>query len=441
MVIYESIMVSYLGVPHYKFAISKTMIKHLKKKKMIKFNLNTQKISRSILTIAGLLVVVVIIVAFASGNGEVKETANAPQALPVEVSLPIFEKIIEWDEYTGRFEASNRVEVRARVSGFLESVNFVDGQKVKKGDVLFTIDDRPFKIALDQANADFNQARASLKTAVDNFERVGSLRESGAVSIEEYDRREQALEYAKASVQLSQARVDNAKLNLEFTKVRAPMAGLVSRDRVNEGNLIDGGAANSTLLTTIVATSPIDFYFTGSESDYLRYVRLARNGERSAARSEEIPVFIKLQDEEDFVHEAKMDFVDNELDNGTGTIESRAVLENKDHLLEPGMFGKARIMGSAEHDAIMVPDEIIGTNQSIRFVYVLGDDNLVTTKNVTLGPLHSNGLRIIRDGISREDKLITNNIQKIREGVAVTPIETQLQKDNSGELAVAKMER
>jgi RND family efflux transporter MFP subunit len=380
------------------------------------------------------------IVAFASGNGEVKETANVPQALPVEVPLPIFEKITEWDEYTGRFEASNRVEVRARVSGFLESVNFVDGQKVKKGDVLFTIDDRPFEIALDQANADFNQARASLKTAVDNFERVESLRESGAVSIEEYDRRKQALEYAKASVQLSQARVDNAKLNLEFTKVRAPMAGLVSRDMVNEGNLIDGGTANSTLLTTIVATSPIDFYFTGSESDYLRYVRLARNGERSAARSEGIPVFIKLQDEEDFVHEAKMDFVDNELDNGTGTIESRAVLENKDHLLEPGMFGKARIMGSAEHDAIMVPDEIIGTNQSIRFVYVLGDDNLVTTKNVSLGPLHSNGLRIIRDGISREDKLITNNIQKIREGVAVTPIETQLQKDNSGELAAAKME-
>lgn len=406
----------------------------------MKFNLNTRKISKSILTIAGLLVVVIMIVAFASGNGEVKETANVPQALPVEVSLPIFEKITEWDEYTGRFEASNRVEVRARVSGFLESVNFVDGQKVKKGDVLFTIDDRPFEIALDQANADFNQARASLKTAVDNFERVESLRESGAVSIEEYDRRKQALEYAKASVQLSQARVDNAKLNLEFTKVRAPMAGLVSRDMVNEGNLIDGGTANSTLLTTIVVTSPIDFYFTGSESDYLRYVRLARNGERSAARSEGIPVFIKLQDEEDFVHEAKMDFVDNELDNGTGTIESRAVLENKDHLLEPGMFGKARIMGSAEHDAIMVPDEIIGTNQSIRFVYVLGDDNLVTTKNVSLGPLHSNGLRIIRDGISREDKLITNNIQKIREGVAVTPIETQLQKDNSGELAAAKME-
>lgn len=407
---------------------------------MKKFDINTQKISKSVLALAGLLFIVIIILAFTSGDAEEIETVAAPQAMPVEVSSPLVEKITEWDEYTGRFEASNRVEVRARVSGFLESVNFVDGQMVNKGDVLFTIDDRPFKIALDQANGDLSQAQASLKTAQDNFERVESLRESGAVSIEEYDRRKQALEYAKASIQLSQARVDNAKLNLEFTRVTAPMAGLVSRDRVNEGNLIDGGSSNSTLLTTIVATSPIDFYFTGSESDYLRYVRLARNGERRSARSEGIPVFIKLQDEQDFVHEAKMDFVDNEIDISTGAIESRAVLENKDHLLEPGMFGKARIAGSAEHEAIMIPDEIIGTNQSIRFVYVLGEGNLVTTKNVTLGPLHSNGLRIIRDGISQEDKLITNNIQKIRQGIAVTPIETELQKSESGELAIAKIE-
>lgn len=407
---------------------------------MKKFDINTQKISKSVLALAGLLFIVIIILAFTSGDAEEIETVAAPQAMPVEVSSPLIEKITEWDEYTGRFEASNRVEVRARVSGFLESVNFADGQMVNKGDVLFTIDDRPFKIALDQANGDLSQAQASLKTAQDNFERVESLRESGAVSIEEYDRRKQALEYAKASIQLSQARVDNAKLNLEFTRVTAPMAGLVSRDRVNEGNLIDGGSSNSTLLTTIVATSPIDFYFTGSESDYLRYVRLARNGERRSARSEGIPVFIKLQDEEDFVHEAKMDFVDNEIDISTGTIESRAVLENKDHLLEPGMFGKARIAGSAEHEAIMIPDEIIGTNQSIRFVYVLGEGNLVTTKNVTLGPLHSNGLRIIRDGITQEDKLITNNIQKIRQGIAVTPIETELQKSESGELAIAKIE-
>lgn len=405
------------------------------------YYLNTKGIARGVLALAVLLAIISIALAFTSADREINKIDMTVAAMPVEVATPVLEKITEWDEYTGRFEASNRVEVRARVSGFLESVNFEDGQMVNKGDVLFTIDNRPYKIALDQATADLGQAKASLTTAQDNFDRVKSLRESGAVSIEEYDRRKQALEFARASIQLSQAKVDHAKLNLEFTKVTAPITGLVSRDKVNLGNLIDGGSSNSTLLTTIVATSPIHFYFTGSESDHLRYARLARNGERGAVRTSDIPVFIKLQDEDDFIHAAKIDFVDNEIDRGTGTIESRAVLENKDHLLEPGMFGKARIVGSAEHEALMIPDNIIGTNQSIRFVYVLGTDNMVTVKNITLGPLHSNGLRIVRDGISREDKLITNNIQKIRPGIAVAPIETSLEKNKTGELALAEGKR
>ena len=406
---------------------------------MEEFNLNTKKIAKSILVFSG-IIIAVIMVAFTASDKSENTTATTVQAMSVEVATPIFEKITEWDEYTGRFEASNRVEVRARVSGFLERVNFIDGQIVKKGDVLFVIDARPFKIALDEANANYAQAQASLKTAQDNFDRVESLRESGAVSIEEYDRRKQALAFAQASIQMSQAKVDNARLNLEFTKITAPISGLVGRDIVNKGNLIDGGSSNSTLLTTIVATSPINFYFTGSESDYLKYVRLARSGKRVSARSEGIPVFIKLQDEDEYLHEAKMDFVDNEIDNNTGTIESRAVLENKDHLLEPGMFGKARLLGSAEYEAIMIPDEIIGTNQSIRFVYVLGSDNTVTSKNVTLGPLHSNGLRIIKKGLSPDDKLITNNIQKIRPGIAITPVETVLEKNKPEELAIAKVE-
>ena len=406
---------------------------------MEEFNLNTKKIAKSILVFSG-IIIAVIMVAFTASDKSENTTATTLQAMSVEVATPIFEKITEWDEYTGRFEASNRVEVRARVSGFLERVNFIDGQIVKKGDVLFVIDARPFKIALDEANANYAQAQASLKTAQDNFDRVESLRESGAVSIEEYDRRKQALAFAQASIQMSQAKVDNARLNLEFTKITAPISGLVGRDIVNKGNLIDGGSSNSTLLTTIVATSPINFYFTGSESDYLKYVRLARSGKRVSARSEGIPVFIKLQDEDEYLHEAKMDFVDNEIDNNTGTIESRAVLENKDHLLEPGMFGKARLLGSAEYEAIMIPDEIIGTNQSIRFVYVLGSDNTVTSKNVTLGPLHSNGLRIIKKGLSPDDKLITNNIQKIRPGIAITPVETVLEKNKPEELAIAKVE-
>src|SRR5690554_614787 len=403
--------------------------------------INTDGWMKRALGITVVLVILGVALAFTSNDKNSEESSTVAAAMPVEVASPVYEKISEWDEYTGRFEASNRVEVRARVSGFLESVNFTDGQMVNKGDILFTLDDRPYKIALDQAKADYGQAKASLTTAQDNFDRVESLHESGAVSIEEYDRRKQALEFAKSSIQLSQAKVDNAKLNLEFTKVTAPITGLVSRDKVNLGNLIDGGSSNSTLLTTIVATSPIHFYFTGSESDHLRYARLARNGERGAVRTSDIPVFIKLQDEDDFIHAAKIDFVDNEIDRGTGTIESRAVLENKDHLLEPGMFGKARIVGSAEHEALMIPDNIIGTNQSIRFVYVLGTDNMVTVKNITLGPLHSNGLRIVRDGISREDKLITNNIQKIRPGIAVAPIETSLEKNKTGELALAEGKR
>ena len=389
---------------------------------MEKLNLNIKKIVTRMAIFSAILLMLLIGLAFTTSDEQTEEqTAETAPAMPVEIGFPIHEEITEWDEYTGRFEASNRVEVRARVSGFIESVNFVDGQIVKKGDVLFTLDNRPYKIALDQANADLEQAKVSLRTAQDNYERVESLKESGAVSTEEYDRRKQALEFAKASIQLSQSKVDNARLNLEFTKVTAPISGLVSRDKVNLGNLIDGGSSNSTLLTTIVATSPIHFYFTGSESDYLRYVRLARNGERRAARSEGIPVFIKLQDEDDFTHEAKMDFVDNELDNSTGTIESRAVLENKDLLLEPGMFGKARIVGSAEHEAIMIPDDIIGTNQSLRFVYVLGENDVVEARNVTLGPLHSNGLRIVRDGINPKDKLVLNNIQKIAPGTHVSP--------------------
>jgi RND family efflux transporter MFP subunit len=392
-------------------------------------NLNTKKITKQVIAFVGLILVALVVVAFTKNENTTEETTvAAPPAIAVEVATPVFEKITEWDEYTGRFEASNRVEVRARVSGYIESVSFKDGQNVKKGDVLFTIDQRPYKIALDQAKATLAQARSLLKTATDNFSRVQPLKVSGAVSIEEYDRRSQAVAGAKASVQLAQAKVDNARLNLNFTKVKAPISGRVSRDMVNEGNLIDGGSANSTLLTTVVATSPIHFYFNGSESDFLKYSRLARNGERGSSRSTANPVFLKLQDETAYVHEGVMDFVDNEIDRNTGTIEGRAILDNKDGFIEPGMFGKARLLGSAEHEAIMVPEEIIGTNQSVRFVYVLGENNVVTTKNVTLGPLHTNGLRIIRDGLTTEDKLITNNIQKIRPGVTVNPTQISLSK-------------
>jgi len=384
-----------------------------------------------ILTAAGALIALAISAFTLGGEPEGDSTQAGIPALQVKTALPLFEEIVEWDEYTGRFEASSRAEVRARVSGFLEKVNFNDGQYVQKGQVLFVIDQRPYRIALDQAEARYAQAVADLRTARDNFDRVAPLRESGAVSAEEYQRREQAVAHGNASIQLAQAQVDQARLNLEFTQVKAPISGLVSRDRVNQGNLVDGGSANSTLLTTIVATSPIHFYFTGSEADYLKYVRLAKEGKRGNARTEALPVEIKLSDEEEFLHRATLDFVDNEIDRGSGTIESRAVLPNRDHLLEPGMFGKARLVGSAKHPAIMVPDEIIGTNQSLRYVYVLGEDNQVESKNISLGPLHSNGLRIVREGLTPDDRLITNNLQKIGPGMVVVPQKSSISVPNT----------
>lgn len=396
---------------------------------MTKFKFNTQRKGLLALKSIGMIILVVLVFAATKKVEEVPLTEIAP--LTVETSLPVYEEITEWDEYTGRFDASNRVEVRARVSGFLEQVSFIDGQHVNKGQVLFIIDQRPFKIELEQAQASYDQAKATHTAAQDDFDRVESLRETGALSTEEYERRKQALAHSEASIRFAQTKVDNAKLNLKFTEVKAPISGLVSRQKVNEGNLIDGGSANSTLLTTIVATSPIHFYFTGSEADYLKYVRLARDGKRGAVRADGVQVQIELADEEEFVHEGEIDFVDNEIDSHTGTIELRAVLQNENNLLEPGMFGKARMLGSAKHDAIMVPDEIIGTNQSLRYVYVVGDNKEVVIKNVTLGPLHSNGLRIIRTGLTSSDKIIINNLQKIGPGMVVNSKESTFNYDES----------
>ncbi|MBP2831038.1 efflux RND transporter periplasmic adaptor subunit [Aquimarina sp. U1-2] len=390
----------------------------------------SRRSSRFFILSLSLIGIVALVTLFGFMNKEeAKETA--PQLMAVNVSNPLFEEITEWDEYTGRFEASNKVEIRARVSGYIDKVNFEDGQMVNKGDILFVIDQRPFRIALSQARATYNQQYANLKQAEDNFARVETLKSSGAVSVEEYGRRQQALAGAKASLQLAKARVDEARLNLDFTKVKAPIAGRVSRDLVNEGNLIDGGNSNATMLTTIVSTSPIHFYFTGSEADYLKYVRMDQKGERSSSRTAANPVFIKLQDEEDFVHEAKMNFVDNQIDQRTGTIEARAILDNKDGLFEPGMFGKARLLGSAPHNAIMIPDNIIATNQSVRYVYVLDENDTVQTRNVTLGPLHTNGLRIVRDGLQDTDRLVLNNIQKIRPSVVVDPTLVAIITDDS----------
>ncbi len=376
--------------------------------------------------ISSTLTLFLVLLMSCENSNKVQETL----ILSVQVSPAIKKTITEWDEFTGRFEATNRVEVRARISGYIDKVNFRDGQMVQKGDVLFIIDPRPYQIALQEARAAYGQAQANYKQAQDNFKRVKSLKESGAVSLEEYDSREQAVAGNLARLQVAQAAIDNARLNLQFSKVTAPISGRIGRDLVNAGNLISGGTSSATVLTTIVATDPIHFYFTGSESDFLKYSRLARTGQRGSSRDNANPVEVRLVDETEFAHKGAMDFVNNEISRGTGAIEARAIFENKNHLLEPGMFGRARLQGRASYEVLMVPDVLIGTNQTVKFLYTVGTDSLTKATPVTLGNLYQNKYRIIRDGLTPEDKIVISDIQKLRPGMKVDYSESDtLQKE------------
>ncbi len=368
-----------------------------------------------------LVFLVVALVTGCSGKAE-KETA----LLTVKVSRPITKKIIQWDEYTGRFEAPQRVEVRARISGYVEKVHFTDGQTVKKGDILYTIDQRPFSIALKEARAAYNQSLAEYKQAQENFKRVESLKESGAVSIEEYDRRKQAMIGGQARSEVALAAIDRAKLNLSFSKVQAPISGRISRDLVNAGNLVDGGSSGGTLLTTIVSIDPIYFYFEGSEADFLKYAQLNREGKRGGSRDTPNPVEVRLLNEDEFLHKGKMNFVDNEISRNTGTIQGRAVFDNSDNVLEPGMFGRARLLGSAEYEAILVPDKLIATNQTVKFVYVVDKDAIVRAVPVELGELYEKKYRIIKNGLTGKEMILLDNTQKVQTEMKVSPVEEKL---------------
>ena len=348
------------------------------------------------------------------------DTAPAP-AMIVPVATPLYQPVTEWEEYSGRFRAIKRVEVRARVGGYVDQVLFRDGELVKKGDVLFRIDPRPFQIVLNQAEARLEQAKAEKQQAENAFGRVKSLKESKAISREEYDQREQALNIAMAREEAAKADVAQAKLNLEFTEVRAPISGKISDEFVTEGNLVSGGSDQASLLTTIVSLDPIYFYFEGSESSLLKYARKTNGDHGTGAAGPNARIAVKLLDEEEFQHEGSFNFMDNEVDQGTGTYRGRAVISNPDLVITSGMFGSARVFNSDPQPAILIPDEVIGTDQSQKFVYVLSDSNRVEAKPVVLGPLHNSELRIIRSGLNPNDRIIIGNIQKIRPTMEVEP--------------------
>ncbi len=328
--------------------------------------------------------------------------------LQATVISPEKRMVSEWDEYTGRFRAAQRVEIRARVSGYVDVVKFNDGQIVEEGDVLFVIDQQPFQILVDRATAVYEQTKRE-------FERAEGLRKTRAISEDDYGQRLQDKQVAKAGY-------EEALLNLEWTEVKAPFTGRASRNYVDVGNLVSGGNASATLLTTIVSMAPVEFYFQGSESDVLKYIRLTASQQRPGERDQPWPVYVKLKDEDTFKHEGTVNFVDNEIDLNTGTKDVRATFANTDGLLEPGLFGRLRINATAPFEAMIIPEHIISTEQTRKYVYTLTPENTAQRSYITLGKLTGDGMRIVKSGLDPQDKVITGNLQMIQPGAQIEPV-------------------
>src|SRR5712672_3543539 len=363
---------------------------------------------------------IVLLAVTLSGCGDKPPQQPAAGPPPVTVAQPVKRTVTDWDEFTGRFEAVEEVQVRARVGGFVTSVEFRDGAFVRAGDLLYVIDARPFEAVAEQADGQLADARAKGELAKRELDRALTLNQTQAVSDSIVDQRRQALQAAHAAEMQAEGALKAAKLNIEFTHVLAPMAGRVSRHLVSIGNLVQGSEGNATLLTSIVTLDPIYIYFDVDEATYLKHNKLWSEGRRPSSRDTPNPVQVTLTGETKPSHEGKMDFLDNRLDKSTGTLRSRAVIPNKDLSILPGQFGRVRLIGSLPHEALLISNTAIATDQSRKIVFLVKDDDTVEAKPVTLGPLDE-GLRVIRDGLKAEDRVIVDAIQRARVGAKVTP--------------------
>jgi len=364
----------------------------------------------SLTLIAGLL----------AGCNQSQQQAGGPPPPSVTVAKPAQRTVVDQDEYVGRFVAVNSVEIRSRLSGYLSEIHFKDGQMVKQGDLLFTIDRRPFEIALEQMRANLAQARANLSFAEGDLTRGQSLLTNKTITEQTYDQRMQAKSVAEAAVKAQEAMVHSAELDLDqYSQLRSPIDGRIGDRRVAVGNLVTGGSgANTTLLATVVSVDPIRFEFTFDEQSYLRYARYASASKEVAALNGNVPVTLELIDEKDFKHTGKIDFVDNAINTSTGTIRGRAVFDNHEGIFTPGMFGRLRVPGSPPYMALLVPDAAIGSEQVRKYVLVVDDAGMVKQKYVTLGQLEG-GLRVIKDGLDPNDRVVVNGLMRARAGIKV----------------------
>lgn len=346
---------------------------------------------------------------------------DGPAAISVSVAAPILRRVTQWDEYSGRFAPSETVEVRPRVSGFVDKIHFKDGQIVNAGDILFTIDPRPFEIALDSAKAEVARTTAQVELAETEVERAEPLVKSRTITERDFDQRRANLNIARAQQQAAQASLKSAELNLEWTQVKAPISGRISDRKVDVGNLVSTGQMGTTLLTTILQAEPIYFIFDVSESDYLRHARRFLTNGGKSPRDARSPVRIRLADETLWSRTGIMDFVDNQLNPRSGTLRVRAILDNKDGLLTPGVFGRLQLSGG-DIDALLIPDSAVLSDQARKIVYTLGPGNVVKPAPVTLGPV-VDGLRVVSEGLQPSDRVVIDSLANpaVRPGVKVAP--------------------
>jgi membrane fusion protein, multidrug efflux system len=370
-----------------------------------------------------LLVLAATVAILAAGCHKPDSPASAAPPPPAQVTVgqPVAKEVVEWDEYQGWVEAVDTVAVRARVGGYLDSIHFKDGAEVQKGDLLFVIDPRPYQAELDRAQADLLQAQTRFELASNDMARAERLLKAKAISEEEADSRAKAVRTAGAAIQSALASVEVARLNTNYTYVKAPISGRIGRKMISEGNLVNGTMAESTSLATIVAQDPIYCRFDADERSILKYQQLARQGRHESFGGGKWPCEIELANETGFPHKGVLDFVDNQVDPNTGTMRVRGAFANPDRVLQPGFFARVRVPGSAPYQALLIPDQAVGSDQDRKFVLVVDAQDKARFTPVTLGPM-IDGLRVIREGLQAGDWVVVNGLMSVRPDDKVNPV-------------------
>jgi multidrug efflux system membrane fusion protein len=389
--------------------------------------------NRPILKPAGYILVAALTACWAGCNKQSAEQAAPPPPL-VTVAKPVTKEIVEWDEYTGRTDAVQSVNITARVSGYLYNITFKAGDVMNQNDLLFVIDPRPYQAAYDQANGQLRQAEAQQKLNNLNLARADELRAKNVIAKQDYDNAVSQKNVSDAQVIAAQAAVESAQLNLDFTEIKAPVTGRIGREQVTVGNLVQ---ADSTLLTTLVSVNPIYAYFNVDERSVLKYQQLVREGKLPDARSAEVPVYLQLENEKGFPHQGTIDFINNQFDPSTGTLQVRGIFPNANGFLVPGSFVRVRVAGTPRYPGILVTDRAIGSDQGQKFALVVGQNNAVELRPLELGPV-VDGLRVVRKGLTGDENVIINGLVNARPGSKVNPQSGDMNQFTTSQLELQK---